>query len=84
MFLDVSAEEDSPRASRKAGANGFEAPTNFLQIGRDGRGCWVVRDRLGLKAGLFRSFESAHRFAKEEAAAQGLAIVAATEPLEFG
>ncbi len=71
----------------KAEVNGFEAaarPANFLQIGRNGRGCWVVKDRLGLKAGIFRSFACAHHFAKEEAAAEGLAIVAAREPLEFG
>jgi hypothetical protein len=80
----VAPKEDAPPASRRTGASGFEAPANVLQIGRKGRGCRVVRDRIGLKAGLFRCFESALRFAKEEAAAQGLDIVAATEPLEFG
>jgi hypothetical protein len=86
MRLDEDPEEGDPPAPPKPGANGLEAaaePANFLQIGQDPRGCWVVRDRLGLQAGIFRSYVCALRFAKMEAAAKGLAIVAAAEPVEF-
>jgi hypothetical protein len=48
-------------------ANGTEA--NCLFVGQNSKGSWVVRDRLGLKAGIFRSRASALHFAKDEARA---------------
>jgi hypothetical protein len=51
-------------------ANGAEA--NCLFVGQNSKGAWVVRDRLGLKAGIFRSRASALHFAKDEARASNL------------
>jgi hypothetical protein len=87
MLFDEPPDGSLRHASEAADAQGFAAPkgaANALRIGRNAAGAWVVKDRLGLKAGLFRTYACALQFAKEEAAAHGLAIVAAREPLEFG
>lgn len=38
---------------------------HFL-VGRDGRGCWTVRDDRGLVGGIFVSRQAALHFAREE------------------
>lgn len=71
-----SARIESPEASN--------AETNGLIIGQNGGGCWVVRDRLGLKAGIFSSFGSALHFAKGEAEATGSGVTLSATVLELG
>jgi hypothetical protein len=85
MLLEEKLEE-CLRPAEPAPANGAATADRFanaLRIGRNGRGAWVVKDGLGLKAGIFRSYACALQFAKEEAAAHGLVIVVAQAPLEF-
>ncbi len=60
------------------------AGQNCLILGQNGEGRWVVRDRLGLKAGIFSSFEAAHQFAKEEAEAAHSSIILSPAALELG
>ncbi|MGO9544818.1 MAG: hypothetical protein ACLPPF_08500 [Rhodomicrobium sp.] len=64
--------------------NAQGAEENCLILGQNGQGLWVVRDRLGLKAGIFASFEAAHHFAKEEAAAAHSRIILSPAALELG
>jgi hypothetical protein len=86
MLLDQTPEESPRLSSEPAGVKGFapaERCANALRIGRNSKGAWIVKDRLGLRAGIFRSYGCALQFAKEEAAAHGLIIVAAQGPLEL-
>jgi hypothetical protein len=62
--------------------DGVEA--NCLFIGQNGKGAWVVRDKLGLKAGIFRSRASAFHFAKEEARACHLQVHEVATRVELG
>jgi len=53
-------------------------------VGQNSEGHWVVRDGLGLKAGIFSSLESALHFAKEEARAGGSGVVLSATAVELG
>jgi hypothetical protein len=80
-YADSSAGEEEieiPPRCRPAGSSG-----NCLYLGQNRRGAWVVRDRLGLKAALFRLRADAMHFAREEASAGGLRLFLTSQPLEL-
>jgi hypothetical protein len=52
-----------------------EAAPNYFVIGQDIEGRWVVRDRRGLKGGIFATYNSALNFAKGEAFAARCKII---------
>lgn len=81
-FQCGSAPANSIDREGVSSASGVDV--NCLFIGQNNKGCWVVRDRLGLKAGIFRSYDCALHFAKEEAFAERLSIVTVRGPLELG
>jgi hypothetical protein len=58
MIQEASLKPDS---SEKTCEPASRSPLLF--IGRNRRGCWVVRDQSGARGGLFVSREEAHRFA---------------------
>ncbi len=56
---------------------------NCLIIGQDVNGLWIVRDRFGLRAGIFRALAPALRFAKEEARAGNYSLVSTAGPIDL-
>jgi hypothetical protein len=84
LALDSALGE--PPNSIEEGSDGIELDAqkeNCLIIGQNRKGHWVVRDCLGLKAGLFRSFASAVHFAEGEASAGCLEVFVTEKPLEL-
>ncbi|MGO9173711.1 MAG: hypothetical protein ACLP7P_17355 [Rhodomicrobium sp.] len=75
---------EAPAAGEAKAAASAGAETNCLIVGQNGEGLWVVRDRLGLKAGIFSSLESALHFAKEEAKAYRSSVTVSDAVLELG
>jgi len=55
----------------------------LLFIGKNRRGCWVVRDQSGRRGGLFVSEAEAFRFAMFETGRCSSAIVLAPGPIEL-
>jgi hypothetical protein len=53
-------------------------------VGQDASGRWIVRDSVGLKAGIFGSFGAALQFAKEEARGSHARIILSAALLELG
>ncbi len=60
-----------------------EAATNYFVVGHDDKGRWIVRDKLGLNAGVFCSFASALHFAKREACAARCGIILSEAEISF-
>jgi hypothetical protein len=52
-------------------------------VGKNARGCWVVRDEAGVRGGLFVSRAEALRFAKFETDRCPLAVVMVSGLLEL-
>ncbi len=59
------------------------AAANCLFVGQNPAGCWVVRDRLGLKGGIFANFGAAVQFAQAEAKAAGWGVELTARSLEI-
>ena len=82
---DCGEISDGGKAAGEAEAAALcDAEPNCLIVGMNGDGRWVVRDRLGLKAGIFSSFESAIHFAKMEAEAAHSGVILSEAGLELG
>ena len=74
-----------PLAIPRPDCTGANPEPNWLIVGQDGEGRWVVRDRLGLKGGIFCTFERALQFAKEESeAAHCCVVLSAPALVELG
>jgi hypothetical protein len=75
---------EAPAVGEAKAAASAGAEPNVLMVGQNSEGHWVVRDRLGLKAGIFSSLESALHFAKEEAKAHRSSVTVSDAVLELG
>jgi len=58
-------------------------PATYFLLGLDAKGCWVIRESNGCRAGLFRTREAALKFAREGTPSGNFTIMFCPEGLEF-
>lgn len=59
------------------------ATAPYFLLGRNSRGVWVIRETTGRRAGLFRTRESAIKYAREESLDGNFTILHRPEGLEL-
>jgi len=72
MFYAVRLRLDATKTSWVPEMAGPSADS--LAVGQDKQGRWIVRDKLGLKGGIFATLKAALDFANAEAEAAGCPV----------
>ena len=68
--------------AQRARARSQRSP-HYIAIGQSESKCWVVKDDQKRLGGIFRSVETALRFARREASSLGCKLVIDSNPLEL-